>query len=232
MADGYEGLWGGLDSTFRSRLERMMADSGGRIYLQGGYRSDERQLELWNAAVAKYGSETAANKWVARPISLGGKGSNHNRGVAADIGYYGDGSAWAHSNAAAYGLSFPMSWEPWHIEPIGVREGTYVSDGGESYKQNLDAYTIPPAGQTLGAGEAWEPGSTMEALGGILSAMQHDPLGAGGDPLAVNDVDPLDDEVPLGGEQIGTNKLPLSPDVVEHDTISDRLAEVREADDG
>jgi hypothetical protein len=42
----------------------------------------------------------------------------------------------AHQHAGEYGLSFPMSWEPWHIEPSGARESS-----------SPDAYTTGPIGE-------------------------------------------------------------------------------------
>lgn len=92
--------------------------------VQSGYRSEERQARLWHEALDKYGSADEARKWVAPP----GR-SMHNHGQAADLNYGGGGLGkgnadliqWAHDNANAYGLTFPLSNENWHIEPIGAR---------------------------------------------------------------------------------------------------------------
>ena len=104
---------GGFVPEFKTRLAAMVAASGGRLKITSGYRSPERQAQLYAAALKKYGSEQAARKWVAPP----GK-SKHGEGVAADLG--GD-LDWAHKNAARFGLYFPMSWEPWHVEIRGSR---------------------------------------------------------------------------------------------------------------
>lgn len=104
---------GGFTDDFQQRLDALVAASGGKIKVTSGYRSPERQAELFAAAVKKYGSEAAARKWVAPP----GK-SRHGMGIAADLS--GDLS-WAHKNARRFGLYFPMSWENWHIEPLGSR---------------------------------------------------------------------------------------------------------------
>lgn len=112
-----------LNPDFRRRLLAMVAASGGRITINSGYRSAERQTQLWNAAVKKYGSEKAARKWVAPP----GK-SNHNHGLATDLG--GDLEL-AHRLAPQYGLHFPMAWEKWHVEPL-------------EHSADDDAYTTPP----------------------------------------------------------------------------------------
>ena len=120
----------GLQAGFRTKLQQLINASGGRIFLVSGYRSVERQQQLFNAAVKKYGSAQAARKWVAPP----GK-SNHNHGIAADLG--GD-LALAHKLAPQFGLRFPMAHEKWHIEPADAR-----SDPA--------AYTTPP--DSTGAGE-------------------------------------------------------------------------------
>ena len=115
----------GLEAEFRKRIDALIAASGGKVYLVSGYRSPERQAQLWAAAVKKYGSAAAARKWVAPP----GK-SNHGRGIAVDLG--GD-LALAAKLAAQHGLARPMRHEPWHFEPSGARA-----------KSDPEAYTTPP----------------------------------------------------------------------------------------
>lgn len=119
---------GGWDPAFKQAIDAMIAASGGKLYIVSGYRSVAEQQALWDEAVAKYGSEEAARTWVAPPGS-----SNHNRGMAVDLG--GD-IALAHELAPRFGLVFPMSWEPWHIEPVYAR--------GDSPPE---AYTTPPPGE-------------------------------------------------------------------------------------
>lgn len=111
--DGYDHSGGkGLNPEFMSRLNKMLAEAPGKVKLNSGYRSAERQAKLYQDAIKKYGSEKAARKWVAPP----GK-SNHGRGIAYDLGFADNNTRqWFHQNAAKYGLKFPMSHEPWHIE--------------------------------------------------------------------------------------------------------------------
>lgn len=113
----------GLNPAFRMRLMAMVAASGGRITITSGYRSVEEQTALWNKS-------DKTGKMVAPP----GR-SNHNRGIAADLG--GD-LGLAHKLAPQYGLYFPMSYEPWHIEPVGSR--------GPDGKVDYGAYTTPREG--------------------------------------------------------------------------------------
>lgn len=158
--DAYEGL----DPMFAARLKAMVQASGGRITLRGGsygFRSYEDQVRIWNQAVAKYGSEAAARKWAAVP----GK-SNHGKGFAYDLGYQGDGQAWAQQNAARFGLFFPMNHEPWHVEPIR-----------NALDENFEpeAYTEPPIGGTP-VGDPHDPGFQMTRMLAMLDNDYHGAL--------------------------------------------------------
>jgi hypothetical protein len=113
----------GLDPEFLGALQALFGAAPPEIQAQmqimSAFRSPERQRELWEGALAKYGSPQAARKWVAPPGN-----SFHNKGQAVDLRYLDDAArAWAHENAAAHGLHFPMKHEPWHIEPVGARGG-------------------------------------------------------------------------------------------------------------
>lgn len=114
----------GMDPRFGSALANMFAAAPANVQsalqVSSGYRSPERQAQLWQDALAKYGSADAARKWVAPPGN-----SNHNHGVAADLKYLAPiAKDWAHQNAAQFGLSFPLSNEDWHVELAGARDGT------------------------------------------------------------------------------------------------------------
>lgn len=118
-ADSFSGMQG----DFRSSLERMFADAPPEIQAElrvnSGYRSPERQAELWADALEKYGSAAEARKWVAPPGN-----SQHNKGNAADLKYLSpEAKAWVHANAPKYGLAFPLANEPWHVELATARGG-------------------------------------------------------------------------------------------------------------
>ncbi len=112
----------GLNSAFESSLSALAAaarEAGHEIKVNSGFRTIERQAELFAAAVRKYGSEAEARRWVAPP----GR-SNHNVGLAADLGFGSDAARqWVHDNAAQFGLQFPLSNEDWHIESMGPDGG-------------------------------------------------------------------------------------------------------------
>jgi hypothetical protein len=127
----------GMDPTFRSKLDALIAASGGRLYLTSGYRDHAQQQGLFDAAVKKYGSEEAARKYVALPGN-----SNHEKGYAADIG--GDLDLLAQL-APQFGLELPMSWEPWHVEPVGLR--THSGTSPQAYPSSQPG-TINPTQDT------------------------------------------------------------------------------------
>ena len=80
-------------------LSRMARAAHTRISVTSGWRSYAEQAALF----AKYGSPRAAPP---------GR-SNHEDGRAADIS---PGHSVFGGLARRFGLTFPMSWEPWHIE--------------------------------------------------------------------------------------------------------------------
>ncbi|MDW9632113.1 phage tail protein [Sinorhizobium meliloti] len=113
----------GMADAFAGKLAKMLAsmpdDLKGSVTINSGYRSIERQQQLWLDALKKYGTPEAARKWVAPPGN-----SQHNKGNAADLGYASDRARqWVHANAGSFGLSLPMSHEPWHIEDATARAG-------------------------------------------------------------------------------------------------------------
>lgn len=127
----------GMDSGFSQNLAKMFASAPENVRnstsIYSGYRSIERQQQLWAEALAKYGSPEAARKWVAPPGN-----SQHNKGFAADL-RFGDDSAreWFHANAEKFGLSFPLSNENWHIEDADARQNF----NAEQYQQRSAAMT-------------------------------------------------------------------------------------------
>ncbi|MGY6026305.1 M15 family metallopeptidase [Streptomyces spinosirectus] len=86
------------------------ADDGVRFYVNSGWRSPAYQDRLLHEAVAEYGSEDEAARWVATAAT-----SPHVSGHAVDIGH-SDATAWLSAHGAAYGLCRIYSNEPWHYE--------------------------------------------------------------------------------------------------------------------
>lgn len=147
----------GFQPDFHQSLAAMFAAAPPEIQSQlqigSGFRSNERQAELYQGALKKYGSEQAARKWVAPP----GK-SKHNHGQAADLKYLSPAATtWAHANAKRFGLHFPMAHENWHIEPIGAR--------GHQHSP-----APAPTGSSVQVASANSPASASPSLGFVADA--------------------------------------------------------------
>jgi LAS superfamily LD-carboxypeptidase LdcB len=102
-----------LDADLRGALRRATAaaaDDGVEIVVDSGWRSPEHQARLLREAIAKYGSEAEAARWVATPET-----SAHVSGDAIDIGPT-SAAAWLSEHGAAYGLCQIYGNEPWHFE--------------------------------------------------------------------------------------------------------------------
>ena len=179
----------GLQPSFSEPLNKMIAaakEAGYGIRVNSGFRTEERQAELFKAAVQKYGSEDAARKWVAPP----GK-SMHNKGLAADLGFSGAAaSQWAHDNASKFGLNFRMGYEPWHIENIrAYAEGTnyvpktgpaIVGEKGHELVIGKDGVKVTPNEATvvnLNQGDKVIPSGTVRPLMGSGESTPMAPIG-------------------------------------------------------
>ena len=88
---------------------------GFELSLTSGFRTLDRQEELFDQEVAIRGSETEASKWVLPP-----QFSHHPKGLAIDVNYPGDKSAayWLETNGSRFGLCRVYANEWWHFEGI------------------------------------------------------------------------------------------------------------------
>lgn len=136
------GAMKGLDELFASRLKAFIdaaKASGFDISVNSGFRSVERQAQLY--------ARSNGSGMVAPP----GK-SYHNYGLAADLEYGPGARDWAHANASKYGLNYPMlngrPYEPWHIEPAGVRNaGSAAAAAGDSgWRNQMQQFETSAAG--------------------------------------------------------------------------------------
>jgi hypothetical protein len=111
-----------LDPALLGSLRQAATDAAGdgiEFYVNSGWRSPDYQDQLLREAIAEYGSEEEAARWVASPET-----SAHVSGEAVDIGP-DDARAWLSEHGARYGLCQIYTNEPWHYE---LRPGT-VDDG-------------------------------------------------------------------------------------------------------
>ena len=110
--DGIAGV-ANLDPALLAALRRAALDAaaeGVELSVDSGWRSPAYQARLLREAVAKYGSEAEAARWVATPAT-----SAHVSGDAVDVGSSA-ATAWLSARGAAYGLCQVYGNEPWHYE--------------------------------------------------------------------------------------------------------------------
>lgn len=171
---------GSLDNTnpqFRARLLQFIAASGGRIGIGNAFRTRAQQAALFKA-----------KPHLAAPPGR----SNHERGLAADLVFGPEGSkqkadntAWAHANAARFGLKFPMGtrrpgkkFEPWHVEmtdapPTAYATATAPTGGGSDHTDHAhgDEQAAPGAAPdaTPTEDDPFDPGYQLSQLERILT---------------------------------------------------------------
>lgn len=194
-----------LDPMFRDSLQAMLMaapeDIRSGIQLLSAYRSPELQAQLYANALERYGSEAAARRMVAPPGN-----SRHNYGLAVDFSWGSpEAQAWVHQNASNYGLHFPMSWENWHIEPIGP-DGGRVPIGAGGWAGPPGGLPANPASAPAGV----DPMAAMLAEEATLAALLADR----------QMMDPLAGRVPGGGYSSGRSGQ--SPRQQEEPTPFDR----------
>jgi hypothetical protein len=111
-----------LDPALLRALRRAATDAaadGVELVVNSGWRSPAYEDQLRREAIAKYGSEAEAARWVAT-----GTTSPHVSGDAVDIGP-AHATPWLSAHGAAYGLCQIYGNEPWHYElrPDAVAHG-------------------------------------------------------------------------------------------------------------
>lgn len=116
----------GLDPTLRAIVNKIIAESGGRVTVVSGFRTREEQQALYDAY------RNGTGNLAAKPGS-----SRHEHGFAVDFG--GD-LALAAQLARKYGLSNTVAGEPWHFS-LGGEEGGHTAryseyDLGENTASN------------------------------------------------------------------------------------------------
>jgi hypothetical protein len=110
-----------LTPTLRSAIRRAMAAAAGEgveLRVTSGWRSRKQQQELYDEAVAKYGSPEVARQWVLPPGE-----SAHVRGEAVDVGP-AEGARWLETNGVRFGLCRRYANESWHFERLAAAKGS------------------------------------------------------------------------------------------------------------
>lgn len=102
LVPGVTGDVVGLVAEFARRLSTWSLANGGGYHVGSGYRSIEEQTRLYQRYLAGVPGQA--------PAAPPGR-SMHNFGLASD------GNHWRNLRPEEFGLRFPMSYEPWHVEP-------------------------------------------------------------------------------------------------------------------
>ena len=129
------------------------------IIVQSGYRSQERQQELYDEDLQSTGLDYSEK--VAKPGF-----SEHQTGLGIDLTLYqaeydGTGDySWINEHCAEYGfiLRYPenktsvtkFQFEPWHYRYVGVPHARYITDSGLCLEEYIDLlYGFPCDGEHL-----------------------------------------------------------------------------------
>ena len=114
-----------LTPKLRSAITRAIAaahDDGVDVRVTSGYRSEARQQQLYQEAIAKYGSAELARRWVLPPNE-----SAHVRGEAVDVGP-ATGADWLREHGERFGLCQRYANESWHFEHLAGATGSTCPD--------------------------------------------------------------------------------------------------------
>lgn len=112
FATGYPAV-GNLVPDLLAAVQQAAIDAardGVDLMITSGWRSVRYQQSLLDAAIADYGSEAEARKWVNTPEK-----STHVTGNAVDIGPTA-AALWLHQHGTRYGLCQIYANELWHYE--------------------------------------------------------------------------------------------------------------------
>lgn len=132
MGDIYDTqTWLRTDPRLQYAFLAMAAEAPGAISVGSGWRSHEQQ--------------TALHREKPNLAAAPGK-SNHEYGLAIDMTFENAATRrWVHANAARFGLWFPMDYEPWHVQLMGVDR--HNVNGGKQIGGGRDAFSMAPDGR-------------------------------------------------------------------------------------
>lgn len=129
----------GLHPLLAASVKRMVAHSFGSIGVASGFRTREKQEQLWRDALSRYGSAEEAYAWVRPPGA-----SMHERGMAVDLA--GDlVLAGRLIDTLRLPVHRPIPHEPWHVEILSgdkrAGDGVRLSGAGAGGRQAVVAFT-------------------------------------------------------------------------------------------
>ncbi len=145
----------GLSSEVQSQLNIMFEaakQDGINLFITSGFRSYNRQKELYNNYVKRDGKK-AADTYSARPGH-----SEHQTGLAVDLNSTANSFAntpeakWIAENSYKYGfiVRYPKGkeditgyiYEPWHVRYLGVEKATEVFESGLCLEEFLGITSV------------------------------------------------------------------------------------------
>lgn len=121
---------GGLNPQFLAQFRAYNAAIGNVLRITSGYRSPEHQERIFRSRYTTVGPTRLDRRGVnwngqrwyrhSGAVTAPPGRSNHQRGLAIDHDPWS--TAAMRGVAARFGLRYPMSYEPWHVEPASVRK--------------------------------------------------------------------------------------------------------------
>ena len=128
-----------------NEMQKAAYQDGCNIYISSGYRSYERQVEIYDRYVKQDGKE-AADTYSSRPGH-----SEHQTGLCFDLNSIDDSfgltpeSAWVDQHAYEYGfiIRYPKGkeavtgyqYEPWHLRYVGMDMAEKIYKSGLSLEE-------------------------------------------------------------------------------------------------
>jgi hypothetical protein len=164
--------WKRVDPRLQQAFLAMQAAAPGQVVLGNGWRSNAQQSALFRQKP----------KLAAKPGQ-----SNHEFGLALDITFENAATRrWVHANARRFGLWFPMDYEPWHVQLIGVDRhnasgGRQIGGGRDGFSEAPDGRFINPYDALVGFMEEEDNANPMTQFERMVFAL-NSPAGAMGSP--------------------------------------------------
>ena len=113
--EGADPALAGVDAELARRVSSAQAAAAAEgvvVAITSAKRSAEEQEALVDAAIARYGSQEEASRWVLPP-----EASSHVTGLAVDVGPT-EGALWLGEHGLDFGLCRTYANEMWHFEKL------------------------------------------------------------------------------------------------------------------
>jgi TP901 family phage tail tape measure protein len=157
----------GLLPEFVRRFQAWNKEMGGKFSIGSGFRTMAEQARLYARWLARVPGQAQA----APPGS-----SMHNFGLAIDLAPSSTTAA-QRAAGAKYGLEWPMSYEPWHVQPVEAKAWrAAMRKGNPLANMGIGAGSTSPSGLVIRPGLV-SGGSTGSMIPGLGNANTSTPAG-------------------------------------------------------